>query len=278
MEDCPTDARQEEILRNQSRHFRAQVKCSVGAQADLASKKLCSSKAINTENSDGKHQEFIQEEVIMKAVHELEQWKRLQMENILNKLADKEDDYKNDLKKRWEEVRAEKFGQLRAIKNDQMQTENARLERENANLKARTELLTSELNELRSLHISPDYLLHFRTDLRKQNTRIALIEKSRKNFKKQLIKAFDEINKLKTACIELKEMAFKRSIRSLSKNQLTKIGVNKEKGDMGMEESNDIKITLFVSSGSSSECNEMFANSFAEDGMDEINETKIVSM
>lgn len=47
---------------------------------------------------------------------------------------------------------------------------------------------------------------------------------------------------------------------------------------MGVEESNDIKITLFVSSGSSSECTEILANSLAGDEIDEINETKIVSM
>uniref|UniRef100_A0A1A9VPJ3 Uncharacterized protein n=1 Tax=Glossina austeni TaxID=7395 RepID=A0A1A9VPJ3_GLOAU len=278
MDDFPAAAKQEEILPSESRHVHVQIKHSVGVQTDLPLNKFCSSKAINTENNDGNRQDFVQEEIIKKAVHELEQWKRQQMEKVLSKLANKEDDYKNDLKKRWKQICAEKLGHLKVIKNNQMQTENARLERENADLKARTELLTNELNELRSLLISADDLLDFRTDLRKRKARIALIEKSRNNFKEQLIKAFHEINKLKMACIDLQETAFKHSMPPLSKHQLAKIGLNKEKGDMGVEESNDIKITLLVSSGSSSEYNEIFANSLAGDEMDEIKETKIVSM
>uniref|UniRef100_A0A1A9WDF4 Uncharacterized protein n=1 Tax=Glossina brevipalpis TaxID=37001 RepID=A0A1A9WDF4_9MUSC len=275
MEDFPKEAAKEEIIRNQLRHVRLQIKHNMSVQTDLAPQKFYCSKAINTEEEN---KDSIQEIIINKTVHELEQWKQQQMESILNKLERKEIDYKNDVKKQWEQLRAEKFRELKVemhrlrqtmhykdsvfeIKNKELQIENSRLEKENADLNARNDVLINELKELQSLHLSADELLDFRNDLRKQSARIALVEKSRNNFKEHLIKTSHEINKLKLTCIELQQTAFANSMPKPNKSQTIKDKLNKEKYDKETKGSNDVRITFYVSSGSSTECNEVSGDS-----------------
>uniref|UniRef100_A0A1A9VPJ1 DUF3668 domain-containing protein n=1 Tax=Glossina austeni TaxID=7395 RepID=A0A1A9VPJ1_GLOAU len=342
IDDFPKDtiSEKEELVYDRLRHIESQVKqtTDIGVQIDVEDKKCFYSIAINTEPVE----EFNPEDIAVKVVEELEQWKQQQMDSFLRTLAYKERNHIRDMEDHWEQQRVlmqarldakmakcehlnaqlekaqvelkasnatnrasvqvvdsikreiestytKKFQQLEAemqrlkldmqqrdnlfeIKDKQMQLENTRLEKENEDMKARTEELTKQLGTLQSSHLSADQLSDFLSDLRKQNERIAVMEKSRNHYKEQLTKASREINKLKLACLKLQTAAFKNAKPITKSSQLTLCLdeiLNEEKDDLenDRQELNDIKTSLFISSESSSEGNDEFADSVDEDVM-----------